>query len=172
MNDGIRLVLALGLLVTSLAHADGKPATPSRGPRLEAVTFVIHHRVFHDFRDMQRVKLNQDFILGDTEFSARVVQYVPDFQMDLEHHRIFTLSDQPNNPAFKIVVRKGKAPQDTTWGFLKSPPHFGARSFFAFQVVRIDFVGRPPLLADTTATGRPAGGRPPAPAGRDSVRKP
>src|SRR5512141_625546 len=61
--------------------AKGAPA--SRAARLDAVTFLVRHRVFHQFYDQRRVKLNQDFLLGDTEFSARVVQFVPDFQMDL-----------------------------------------------------------------------------------------
>lgn len=147
----------------------GRPEA-GRGPRLAAVTFGIHHRVFHDFRDVQTVKLNQDFMLGDTEFSARVIQYVPDFQMDLGTRKVFSLSDQPRNPAFRVVVRKGKAPQDSTWAFLKSPPHFGARSYFAFQVLRIDFVDREPMVVDSTGA-LPAPAAPPAvPARRDSVK--
>jgi hypothetical protein len=165
-------VLLISLVVVPLAHVEAKPAPLGRGPRFEAVTFGIRHRVFHDFRELQRVKLNQEFPLGDTEFSARVVQYVPDFQMDLSTRRVFSLSDEPRNPAFKIIVRKNKVPQDTTWAFLKSPPHFGARSYFAFLVVRIDFVGHPPLLADTTAAAPPAMGSPPqspASAAKDSM---
>ena len=121
------------------------------GPRLASVTFGIRHRVFHDFRDLHTVKLNEDFPLGDSDYSARMVQYVPDFQMDLPTRKIYSLGDEPRNPAFKIIVRKGKTPQDTTWAFLKSPPHFGARSYFAFQVLRVDFVGRAPMVPDTTA---------------------
>ena len=157
MKRGIGFGLLISLAVVSSAFAQARPAPATRGPRLSMVTFGIRHRVFHDFTDRRMVKLNQDFLLGDTEFSARVVQYVPDFQMDLQRHKIFSLSDQPNNPAFKIIVRKGKVPQDTTWAFLKSPPHFGARSYFAFQVLRIDFADRPPLGADTTAAVPDAG---------------
>jgi hypothetical protein len=131
---------------------------------------MVRHRVFHDFRDLQRVKLNQDFILGDTDFTGRVVQYVPDFDMDLKNHRIFSRTNQPSNPAFKIIVRQNKVPRDTTWAFLNMPPHFARKSLFAFHVVRIDFVGRPPLLADTTAAAPespahpPGFGTPPPPA--------
>lgn len=126
-------------------------AATARGPQFQAVTFRVRHRVFHEFWDMQTVKLGQDFPLGDTEFMARVVRYLPDFQMELPSRRAFSLSDQPRNPAFEVIVKKGKTPQDTTYAFLRnSPPHFGARSYFAFQVVRIDFADRPPLKADTT----------------------
>jgi hypothetical protein len=178
MSMARRLVLVAGGCVGWLALVAAKPAPPARGPQVQSVTLVIRSRVFHEFRDMAQVKLNQDFPLGDSEYSARVVQYLPDFQMDIEHHRFFSLSDQPNNPAFRIIVRKNKAPQDTTWGFFKSgPPHFGARSFFGFQVVRIDFVGRAPMVADSTRSvpmppsAHGAGVASPA-APRDSAKKP
>ena len=145
---------ALLLLLAWDTAWGAKPAARSgagKGPRLATVTFGVRHRVFHDFRDLHTVKLNQDFELGDSEYSARVVQYLADFQMDLQAHKTWSMSDQPRNPAFRVIVSKGKTPQDTTWAFLKSPPHFGAHSYFAFQVLRIDFVNHAPLLADTTS---------------------
>ncbi len=178
MRPAMRLGLLIGLFAVPLAHGETKPASSARGPRVETVTLGIRHRVFHEFSDRQMVRMNQDFILGDTDFSARVVQYVPDFQMDLRRHTVFSLTDQPNNPAFKIIVRKNKVPQDTSWAFLKSPPHFGARSYFAFQVLRIDFADRPPLAADT-AVAVPNAGAPKAigetpsnPAAKDTLRTP
>jgi hypothetical protein len=151
----MRLVLLAACVAVPSGSGQTKTVSSSRGPRLDAVTLFIQHRVFHDFRDLQRVKLNQDFILGDTEFSGRVVQYVPDFQMDLKTRKVVTRTDQPNNPAFKIIVRKSKVPQDTTWAFLNMPPHFSRKSYFAFQVLRIDFTDHAPLLADTTAAAPP-----------------
>ena len=130
--------------------AGGAKSSTDRGPRFTAVTFGVRHRVFHDFRDMHTVKLNEDFPLGDSDYSARLVRYIPDFQMDLQAHKIFSLSNQPRNPAFQVIVRKGKTPQDTTWAFLKSPPHFGAHSYFAFQVLRVEFADHEPLLPDTS----------------------
>ncbi len=75
--------------------------------------------------------------------------------MDLKSRKVFSRTSQPNNPAFKIIVREKKVPQDTTWAMLHMPPHFTMRSFLAFQVLRIDFVGRPPLMADTTSAAAP-----------------
>ena len=168
MRRTLGIGIVLGLLAVPSARAQAPAPAATRGPKLEAVTFGIRHRVFHEFSDVQKVKLNQDFPLGDSEYSARVIQYLPDFQMDLEHHKFFSLSDQPRNPAFRVVVRRGKAPHDTSWAFLKSPPHFSARSYFSFQVLRIDFVGHSPLLADTSAAPPAAM---PAPAStRDSSR--
>jgi hypothetical protein len=131
----------------------------------------MRHRVFHDFQDLERVKLNHEFRLGDTDYSARVVEYVPDFQMDLQTRKVVSRSSQPNNPGFKIIVRKSGVPQDTSWAFLNMPPHFGRRAYFAFQVLRIDFADHAPMLADTTAAA-PAPARPAAPdsAARDTAR--
>ncbi len=146
------LVLLLGWAGTPPAGAKEAPAAqgrPAAKPRVKTVTFSIRHRVFHDFRDLQTVRLNQDFILGDTDYQARIVRYVPEFEMDLASRKVVSRSDQPRNPAFEVIVRKGGVPQDTTWAFLNMPPHFGRRSYFAFHVVRIDFLGHEPMVADT-----------------------
>ena len=159
--------LLVGMIVTSWAHGQSSP--PSRGARrLQTVTLGVRHRVFPDFRDRHRVRLHREFPLGDTEYSARVIRYVPDFQMDLERRQVFSLGDQPRNPAFQIVVRRNQVPHDTSWAFLKSPPHFGTRSYFAFQVLRIDFAGGPPLVADSTLVGPPPPASHAAPARKDT----
>jgi len=170
---------------SAMRHAASMKAPPARTvhaipmPHLklypfDAVTLGVQHRVFHDFRDVHRVKLGEEFLLGDSDYSARVVQYLPDFQMDLASRRDDSLTDQPSNPAFRVVVKKGKAVQDTTWAFLNNPPHFGARSYFAFQVLKLELPGRAPMLPDTTSRLFKSGGRGPAlrPAPVDSTRKP
>lgn len=153
MRASMRWAPALLLLLAldTAWAAKPAPAAATKKPRLATVTFGVRHRVFHEFRDLHTVKLNETFPLGDSDYSARVIQYLADFQMDLHAHKTWSMSDEPRNPAFRIVVSKGKTPQDTTWAFLKSPPHFGAHSYFAFQVLRIDFANHAPLLADTTS---------------------
>lgn len=162
MRRAAGLSLLIGLLAIAPARADVKPSPSHRAPRLDAVVLRIHHRVFHDFLDEQRVKLNQEFIIGDTEYTARVVRYVPDFAMDLSAHKVFSRTGYPNNPAFEIVVRKNKVPEDTTWALLHMPPHFARKSLLAFQAVRIDFRDRPPLYPDSTTAppGPPRGKKP------------
>jgi hypothetical protein len=168
------LGLLIGLVALPQARAQAKPPVPAGEARLDAVTLLVRHRVFHDFRDLQRVRLKQDFILGDTDYSARVVEYLPDFTMDLTTRKIVSKSDRPDNPAFRIIVFRKKAPQDTTWALLKMPPHFARKSLFAFQVVKIEFTGRPPIMVDTT-TAAPAttpampSGHPVLPAAPDSA---
>ena len=151
MNRALGFALLAGFVLGSVSCSQARPAASARRPRFQSVTLLMRHRVFHDFQDQRAVRLGQDFLLGDTDYSGRVIEYVPDFEMDLNTRRTFSRSDQPNNPAFKIVVRKGKVPQDTSWAFLNMPPHFGRRAYYAFQVVRIDFADHAPLLADTNS---------------------
>jgi hypothetical protein len=133
------VVLALG--VASIAAA---PA-----PKLKSVTIAIRNRVFHEFADQQTVAQGQKFVIGDTDYSARIVQFIPDFAMDLGTRKVVSRSPEPKNPAFKIIVsQKGKA-QDTTWAMMSLPPHFTRRSFLAFKVMRVDFVNRQPIVADS-----------------------
>jgi hypothetical protein len=99
--------------------------------------------------------MGKSFQIGDTRFSATVTDFEPDFVIDLPTHSITSRSIEPQNPAFRLIVREQGQPQDTTWAFLNMPPHFARNSLLAFEILRIDFAGRPPLLRDTTALGRP-----------------
>ncbi len=146
------LGLGAALLAASIAIAAVKPVPSHRGPRVSAVTLDIRHRVFHEFSDRQKVKLNQTFVVGDTDLTARIVQYVPDFTMDLKTQRVTSRSEQPENPAFRIIVWQKKVPQDTTWAFLNFPPHFARKSLLAFRVLRVDFVDHASIEVDTTRT--------------------
>ncbi len=146
--------LAPALLLLLLGGALGaKSATApvaSHGARVKSVTLAMRHRVFKNFSDLQEVTLLKEFPVGDSDFSARVVRYVPDFMMNLKSGNVTSRSNEPKNPAFQIIVREKKVVQDTTWAFMNLPPHFGRKSMLAFKIVRIDFLGAPPVVADTT----------------------
>jgi hypothetical protein len=153
---------AWGAWAAVVLLAMGAPAAgaaPAQRLKVKTVTLRMYHRVFHEFRDEARVGLRQDFPVGDTDYSARVVEFVPDFALDLEKHKVISRSSEPRNPAFHIVVRKQGVPQDTTWAFLNMPPHFARKSLIAFQVMRIDFENHAPVLADT-AWAKPPGATP------------
>ncbi len=142
-----------------LGTVGAKPATApvaSHSARVKTVTLSVRHRVFKTFSDVQTVTLQKEFPVGDSDFSARVIRYVPDFAMDLKSGKVTSRSSEPKNPAFQIIVREKKVPQDTTWAFLNLPPHFGRKSMLAFKIARIDFLGAPPVVADTTAVVPPA----------------
>jgi hypothetical protein len=145
--------LALGAAPSGASAT--KPVT-SHAAAVKAVTIGIRHRVFQQFSEVQTVRLNQEFPIGDTEYSARVVRYVPDFAMELKTGKITSRSNEPKNPAFQIIVKEGKTPQDTSWAFLNLPPHFGRKSLLAFKIVRIDYVNRASVVADTSRAESPA----------------
>lgn len=156
--------VVLLLLLTGTVGA--KPAAApvaSHAARVKSVTLAMRHRVFKNFSDLQTVTPQKEFPVGDSEFSARVIRYVPDFAMDLKTGKVVTRSNEPKNPAFQIIVWEKKVPQDTTWAFMNLPPHFGRKSMIAFKIARIDFVGAPPVVADTTRAepaAPPAGTKP------------
>jgi hypothetical protein len=145
------------------------PAAKSPAPaKVKSVTLAMKHRVFTQFSDVETVALQKDFQVGDSDYSARVVRYVPDFVMELKTGKVVSRSNEPKNPAFEIVVRQKNVPQDTSWAFLNMPPHFGRKSMIAFKVMRIDFVGAPPVVADTTKAAPPSS-EVSAPAAKGSV---
>jgi hypothetical protein len=142
LRRGPRFASVLALI--ALASIGAAPV-----PKLKSVTIAIRNRVFHEFADQQTVIQGKSFVIGDTDFSARLVQYIPDFAMDISNGKVVSRSSEPNNPAFKLIVsQKGKA-QDTTWAMMSLPPHFTRRSFLAFKVMRIDFIGREPIVVDS-----------------------
>ena len=148
------VVLALSVAAVTLAAATvfaAAPAAPATAAAKAApgaklaklkvtnMSLTIGHRAFTDFRDRVTVKLNETFRVGDTEYSAKVVEFQPDFTMDLKSHRITSRSQDPKNPAAKVYVWKNGAPDDTSWAFLNMPPHFGRNSMLAFELTRVEF---------------------------------
>jgi len=132
-----------------------KVVVPGGTPRVKTITLAIRHRVYHDFVEADEVGLRELFRIGDSPYSATVTDFLPDFVIDVDARRITSRSNEPKNPAARIVVRENGVVQDTTWAFLNMPPHFSARSLLAFKIVRIDFADRPPVLADTSSTRKP-----------------
>ncbi len=148
---------ALAIGIAAGAGAAAAPVSPVRVLKVETVTLRIRHRIFENFAETDTVRLKQDFQIGDTDYSARVVQFVPDFVIEGKDHRVASRSNEPRNPAVRVIVREKGVPQDTTWAFLNFAPHFRRNSMLSFQIMRIDFEGRPPVVAkDTTATAAPA----------------
>lgn len=141
------ILVAVSLAV--LAAAPAPKTKPAAAPKLKSVTIAIRNRVFHEFADQQTVTQGKPFVIGDTDFTARLVQYVPDFAMDISNGKVISRSTEPRNPAFRLIVSQKGKPQDTTWAMMSLPPHFTRRSFLAFKVMRIDFVGREPIVVDS-----------------------
>lgn len=128
--------------------AAGAPAGATAGvPKLKNVTLHIFNRVFPSFHDKVTVLPSKEFRVGDTEYTARVVEFVPDFTMDIKTKKVTSRGTEPKNPAFKIIVKKGAVPTDTTWAFFNMPPHFARTSLLAFVATEISFTNRPSLVS-------------------------
>lgn len=158
------VVLAAGAPASPAAPA-AKAAAPAAGPKLKVarLSMIVGNRAFPDFRDRVTVKMHESFRVGDSQYSAKVVEFQPDFAMDLKSHKIMSRSQEPNNPAVKVFVWKNGAPDDTSWAFLNMPPHYGRHSMLAFQLTRIEFENHAAVESalDTTKITVKAGGHQP-----------
>ncbi|MFN8586575.1 MAG: hypothetical protein U0704_02150 [Candidatus Eisenbacteria bacterium] len=146
------------MMVTAAIAAPGAPgasatgaapsaAAPAGVPKLKNVTLHIFNRVFPSFHDKVVAQRGVEFRVGDSEYTARIVDYVPDFTLDLKTHKVTSRGTEPKNPAFKLIVKKGNVPQDTTWAFFNMPPHFARKSLIAFVATEINFTNRPALVS-------------------------
>lgn len=156
--------LLLALSARAAAPPDsGKSFDASKPLKVKTVTVLMGHRIYPDFHDLQTVPLGKDFAVGETDYTARVVEFVPDFAIDGRTHKVVSRSNVPRNPACRIIVREGGVPKDTSWAFVNYPPHFSRRALISFRIVRIDFLNAPPITVvpdttagpDSTAAGKP-----------------
>lgn len=133
--------------------ASDKTADATATPHVTRVTLGVRHRVFPEFGQRVTTRMQERFRIGDTDYTGQLVQFMPHFDYDIKRRRARNLSNELKNPGFRVIVREKGVPKDTAWVFLNSPPHFARTSMLAFQVLKIELEGRPPLVADTTATG-------------------
>jgi len=125
----------------------GSPLKPGEKLKMKSVRLHVFHRVFRNFHDQVEARLKQEFRIGDSDYTGVITEFVPDFAMGLESHKVMTRSQEPNNPAFHIVVRKNGVPVDTTWAFLDMPPHFTRRALVAFIATRVTFENHPTVTS-------------------------
>jgi hypothetical protein len=144
------MLLMLVLLMPALIAA----APAQAPPRFTTVTLHIFNRVFASFHDKIKISLKEEVRVGDTEYTAQLVQYVPEFDMDLKSHKVVTRSQQPKNPAFQVIVRKNGAPQDTAWAFMNMAPHYTRKSLLAFIATKIEFANAPAMVSQDTLAQR------------------
>lgn len=142
--------------MSPLPKAPSTPADLSKARKLKEVTLVVRHRVFHDFAEQITTRLTAPFPISDTEYSATVDRYVPDFAMDIKNGKVISRTAEANNPAVRVIIRQKGVVQDTTWALLDMPPHFGRKSMLAFQLTRLDYTSGKPIVAKTTVA---AGGQ-------------
>ena len=162
-------VLSAVSLFAAIALAAPASSTPPGGSladvaplKISRVSFIVGHRVFTDFRDEVAVRMHESFHVGDTEYTAKVVEFQPDFTMDLKTRKVKSRTQQPNNPAVRVIVWKHGTPDDTSWAFLNMPPHYGRKSMLAFRLTRLEFENHVAIDApkDSSAVVRARGAKP------------
>ena len=142
-----RALLTTAAAPPSPVQPPSTPSATSKVARLKFQTVTLHvfHRAFENFHDQVEAKIGQEFRIGDSNYTGIVTDFVPDFMMDLKTRKVTTRGNAPNNPAVRIVVRRGGQPQDTTWAFLNMPPHFAKKSHVAFLATKVSFENHEPV---------------------------
>lgn len=93
-------VLAVGWGLFTL----GKMKDAAANSRLESVTIVVLHPQFPEFSETHTLHLGDEEIIHDTEYSLRLVDFVPDFQIDKKTKQVVSRSANLNNPALKLEI--------------------------------------------------------------------
>lgn len=142
------LLLLASLPAFAAAPASAPAAANSKAPaKYKNVTLHIFSRVFGNFHDKVIAVPGKTFRVGDTDYTARVVRFEPDFTLDVKTRKVTSVSGDPLNPAFQIIVSKAGVVHDTSWAFFNMPPHFSAKAHLAFVATRIEFTNRPTLVS-------------------------
>ncbi len=107
---------------------------------VEEVTLSVTHRIYKDFHEIHSVKLGERLQLSDSEYSAEATEFYPDFAINADTKEVISRSDEPNNPAVRIIVYRNDEKVDEVWAFKGGgAPHYYRDSLLAFQLM--DFKG-------------------------------
>ena len=147
------MTLPVALWALALACGPGTAAPEAARDSTLVLVVQVGSRLYPDWHEEVRVRLGETFFLGDSEFTARFQRFVPDFRI-VENGVVVSASQQLANPAARVVVYHDTTATDSTWAFLKFPPHFSPRSFFTFKLEEIlGYTPAPePVAADSLAT--------------------
>jgi hypothetical protein len=87
-----------------------KRLTTEAGESAAAKPVVVIRVAGKDLRFDIAANLDKHLDLGEAGVTAHIMGYWPDFRMD-ENHKPSTASNEPNNPAAVLIVRKGENEQ-------------------------------------------------------------
>lgn len=136
----VPLVLIVLAVAAGCATGGGRPApVMTSSGALKTVTLSVGNRMYPNFTDTVTVAVGEVFPIGDTEFTARIDRFFPDFVID--NNRTFTTrSLDPKNPAAHVQVLQKKKVIEESWAFgTQGPPHMSADKFMYFVIQKLDF---------------------------------
>jgi hypothetical protein len=144
----VRTLSCTALLAATIALAARAADPPASGgaamsyPEPDSVVVLVGNRLFPDFREIVTTGLKERKQIGDTDFSFEVRRFVPHFAIIDSTKSVVSLTAEPENPAFRIMVYENDAAVDSTWAFFKmNAPHFTRKSALWFQVLEFDYRG-------------------------------
>jgi hypothetical protein len=148
MKQSPRHPAALAVTLVStllLAYSPGAVAKKEKRPARtgpDSVVVLIGNRMFPDFGEILSTGLHRRQVIGDTEFSFEVTRFYPHFSINDSTRAIVSLSDEPKNPAFRVLVFNADSLADSTWAFYNLDiPHFSRSSPLWFRVLQFDYRG-------------------------------
>ncbi len=129
-------IVAALLLIGCIWIAAERP--PTYADHVESLNIVVTHAKDESFLEEHVMKLGDEVFIHDTNYTIRLLDYVPDFYIDKETKEVNTRSSLPNNPAAKIALFP--LAQDTAgrWAFrMTEGLHRQSGPGFVFQVGQI-----------------------------------
>ncbi|UCG51938.1 MAG: hypothetical protein JSW58_17535 [Candidatus Latescibacterota bacterium] len=130
------LWLALVLCISALGM------TKDSGSEVSSVTLEVGHRMHPNFHQQIRTEMNTREQVGDSDFFFEITEFYPHFTYVDSTKQTISLSDEPENPAFKIRVYNNEELIDDTWAFFSvKAPHFAPTSYLKFHVTHFRYRG-------------------------------
>lgn len=101
----------------------------------EYYVLETRHQVFAEFRQVDTVRVNQRFPIGEGEEMGEVILFNPHLSIT-EKGKILQLSDTLYNPAVRVRVMAGDSLVQESWAFyFTSAPHFRRSDMFGFRLL-------------------------------------
>lgn len=132
------LLVACSVTLLSWAPSGSRGSDATTAPADSKLVFIVEvgSRLYPDWHETVHVRLFESFFLADTDLTARIERFVPDFRIS-DSGEIISHSQNLANPAIHVITHGDSASSDSTWAFLNFPPHFSRDSFFTFQLKEI-----------------------------------
>jgi len=95
-------LLILGVISCQTSKKSGRvDLEEDSGPIFKIrVRHISDHKAYED----HRVRLGETFFIADTEYSAKVERFIPDFAMNQKTKEVISRSDELLNPALMLEI--------------------------------------------------------------------
>lgn len=105
-------------------------------------TIRVRHISDHQAYEDHKARVGEEFFIADTEYTAKVKSFVPDFVMNKKTKEVSSRSDQMNNPALQLEILYRNKSVYETWVLYQNPmPHTIHDSGYYFQYITYEKSG-------------------------------